>query len=114
MVMALDWLHRVEFLDLHDWETVQARYPSLDYEAAMGQIHVAAYGKMLVGYWGMRQMLRELPLGFPLWLLLHVPGMNWLGTHVYDFIARHRYRINRFFGIPVCEDGVCKVHGKEK
>lgn len=111
IVTALDWLHRVEFLNLHDWETVQARCPGLDYEAAMGQMHVLTPdGQMLGGFEGVRRLLRDLPLGFPVWLVLHVPGMNWVGSGVYRFIARHRYRINKFFGAPVCENGTCKVH----
>ncbi|MEZ4669097.1 MAG: DUF393 domain-containing protein [Anaerolineae bacterium] len=111
-VQALDWLHRVEFLNIHDWNTVNARYPALDYEAAMGQMHlVTPDGQLIGGFPAVRRMMRELPLGYPIWLVLHLPGMNWLGNRVYRFIARHRYRINRFFGMPVCEDGTCKVHG---
>ena len=111
-VMALDWLHRVEFLNIHDWNEVNARYPTLDYDTAMGQMHlVTPAGDLMGGFPAVRRLLRELPLGYPLWLLLHLPGMNWLGNRVYRFIARHRYRINRLFGMPVCEDGTCKVHG---
>ena len=112
MIRALDWLGRVEFLDLHDWEIVSARYPDLDYETAMGQIHVVgADGRLIGGFWGLRRALRELPLGVPFWALLHLPGMNWLGPKVYALVARNRYRINKFFGVEVCEAGVCKIHG---
>jgi predicted DCC family thiol-disulfide oxidoreductase YuxK len=111
VVEALDWLKRVEFLDIHDWERVQARYSDLDYEAAMGQMHVVGEdGKLLAGFEGVRRLLHELPIGYPFWLILHVPGMGWLGSNVYRFIARNRYRINRLVGAKVCEDGVCKVH----
>jgi predicted DCC family thiol-disulfide oxidoreductase YuxK len=111
MVEALDWLHRVEFLDIHDWQTVQARYPDLDYDTAMGQMHVVGEdGRLLGGFEGVRRILRELPLGFPVWLLLLLPGMPWLGSKAYRLIARNRYRINRLVGAKVCESGVCKVH----
>ncbi|PJF38998.1 MAG: hypothetical protein CUN54_09650, partial [Phototrophicales bacterium] len=110
-VRLFDWFNRVEFLDLHDWETVSTRYPTLKYEDAMGQIHVVtADGQLIGGFWGMRRMMRDLPLGMPLWALLHLPGMNWLGPKLYNVIARNRYRINKFFGVDICEDGVCKVH----
>lgn len=110
-VRALDWLKRVEFLDLHDSTALAARYPELDFEQLMGQIHVVDGGRVYAGFQGTRRMLRELPLGFPFWLLLHLPGMNWLGERVYRFIARNRYRINRAFGVelPDCVDGVCKI-----
>jgi predicted DCC family thiol-disulfide oxidoreductase YuxK len=112
IVQALDWGHRVEFLNLHDWDTVHARYPQLDYEAAMGQMHVITPdGQLIGGFEGVRRLLRDLPLGYPVWLLLHLPGMNWLGNRVYRLIARNRYRINKLLGAPVCENGVCKIHG---
>jgi predicted DCC family thiol-disulfide oxidoreductase YuxK len=111
VIRALDWLKRVEFLNLHDWDAVQARYPDLDYETAMGQMHVVGEdGRLLAGFAGVRRLLRELPVGFPFWVILHVPGMGWLGTKAYGFIARNRYRINKLVGARVCEDGVCKVH----
>ncbi|NWF70197.1 MAG: DUF393 domain-containing protein [Chloroflexi bacterium] len=111
VISALDWFKRVEFLDVQGWDTVHARYPQVDYEAAMGAIHVMTPdGQMVAGFAGIRRLLRELPLGFPLWLLLHLPGMTWLGNRVYGFIAKHRYTINRWVGAPVCENGACKVH----
>ncbi len=112
IIKALDWLNRVEFLDIHQWNEVEKRYPALDFETAMGQMHVTTPdGQLIGGFEGMRLLLRDLPLGFPLWLLLHLPGMAWLGPRVYAFVARHRYRINKFFGVEICEDGTCKVHG---
>lgn len=111
IITALDWLRRVEFLDLHKWEEVERRYPQLDFEQAMGQMHVVTPdGRLIGGFEGVRRLLRDLPLGFPLWLILHLPGLGWLGDKVYRLIARNRYRINKFFGAPVCEDGTCKVH----
>jgi predicted DCC family thiol-disulfide oxidoreductase YuxK len=108
VVTALDWRHRVEWLDLHRWGEVQRRYPALLPDDAMGQIHVDDGRRLYVGFDGTRRILRALPLTFPLWLLLHLPGMTWLGSRVYRFIARRRYAINRAFGVEVCE-GVCKI-----
>lgn len=111
IVNALDWLNRVEFLDLHNWTEVEKRYPQLNFEQAMGQMHVVTGdGQLMGGFEGVRRLLRDLPLGFPLWLVLQLPGMNWVGNAVYRFVARNRYKINKFFGAPVCEDGTCKVH----
>lgn len=109
-VKALDWFNRVEFLDLHKWSQVEARYPTLRFEDAMGQIHVVDEdGTLIGGFFGVRRMLRDLPLGYPLWLILHLPGMDWLGQKAYRFIARNRYRINKFFGVDICDNGVCKI-----
>ena len=111
-IKGLDWLNRVEFLDLHNAEEVQSRYPDLDYDDLMGEIHVVDdEGKVHGGYFGTRRMLKEVPLGLPLWLLLQIPGMDWIGTRIYRFIARNRYQINKMLGneIPDCVDGVCKL-----
>lgn len=112
-INLLDWLNRVEFLDLHDTKQVQSRFPTLDYETLMGQIHVVDDDGTTLhrGYFGTRRMLRELPLGFPLWLLTFIPGMNFVGKRVYRWVARNRYQINKAFGVelPDCTDGVCKL-----
>jgi predicted DCC family thiol-disulfide oxidoreductase YuxK len=109
LVTALDWWRRVEWLDLHQWARVQARYPALAYDDAMGQIHVYDDARCYAGFLGTKRLLRALPLTFPIWLLLNVPGMTAVGARVYRFIARRRYAINRLFGVELCEEDVCKI-----
>lgn len=106
----LDWFKRIEWLDLHQWDEVSRRYPQVTYEACMGQMHlVTPDGKLLGGFKAARRTMRDLPLLWPAWALLYVPGIDWLGDKTYRFIARHRYRINKLFGVDICEDGVCKL-----
>jgi predicted DCC family thiol-disulfide oxidoreductase YuxK len=110
IVTALDWNKRVEWLDVHRWSEVEARYPFLDFATAMGQIHVITPdGTTYGGFFGTRRLLRELPLAYPVWLLLQLPIVSWLGQKVYRFIARNRYAINRMFGVEVCETDTCKL-----
>lgn len=111
----LDWAKRVEFLDLHQHSEIAQRFPQLDHAAMMGQIHVAADQRIYAGFEGTRRMLRDLPLGLPLWALLHMPIIGtWLGPKLYQFIARNRYTINRLLGVDLsknameCEE-VCKI-----
>ncbi len=107
-LQALDWFGRIEFVDLHDG--VASRYPELPLEQLMGEIHVLdERGRLYPGFGGTRRMLRELPLGIPLWLLLGIPGMDIIGQRVYRFVARRRYRINKLFGraLPHCVDESC-------
>lgn len=112
-IKSLDWFNRVEFMDLHKKAEVEARFPELEHDAMMGEIHVVADDKLYAGFEGTRRMLKEVPLGFPLWALLHIPGMSWLGPRIYSFIAKNRYAVNRFFGVELeddgCEDGFCKI-----
>ena len=74
----------------------------------MSEIHVVdGEGRLYAGFAGTRRMLKELPLGVPLWLLLQLPGTDAIGKRVYRFIARRRYRINALLGneLPECADG---------
>ncbi len=120
-VNALDWFNRVEFLDLHNRAEVEDRFGFLDYEASMGAIHVVDMRqKVFAGFYGTRRMLREVPLGLPLWLVMQVPGVsNWLGPKLYGFIANNRYTINRLLGVELeqaeadCVEGVCKISGSD-
>lgn len=109
---ALDWLKRIEFVDLHKADDGRERFSNLNHERLMSEIHVLdAEGRIYAGFAGTRRMLREVPLGFPLWLLLQLPGTDALGRRVYRFIARRRYRINKLLGVELtdCADGSCQM-----
>lgn len=111
-VHLLDWFRRVEFVDLHDTEQIETRFPWLDHDKAMGEIHVVdSEDAIYPGYFGVRRMLRDLPLGLPVWVVLHFPGMDAAGQWVYRWVARNRYTINKLVGVDLepCEDGVCKL-----
>ena len=109
---ALDWLGRIEFVDLHDSGLWRGSYPQLPFEQLMGEIQVLdQQGKLYSGFKGTRRMLKEVPLGMPLWLLLQLPGMEVIGQRVYRAIAHRRYRINKLFGndVPDCVNDNCKL-----
>ncbi len=108
---SLDWLRRIEFIDVHEaaW---QDHYPKLALERLMAEIHVIdETGRVFAGFAGSRRMLREVPLGAPLWLLLQLPGMERIGRRAYRFIARRRYRVNALLGKAPsdCGDGGCEL-----
>jgi predicted DCC family thiol-disulfide oxidoreductase YuxK len=110
----LDWRDRVEMLDAQDRSLVRERYPGLSYEALMGAVHVVtADGEVKSGFFAVRYLARFLPMLWPVLPFLYLPGMNWLGPKVYNWVARRRYKINRLAGRPVCEDGLCKIPGVE-
>lgn len=107
---SLDWLRRIEFVDLHQADFSSERFADLNPQRLMSEIHVLdADGRLYTGFAGTRRMLREAPLGFPLWLLLQLPGSEALGKRVYRFVARRRYRINALLGneMTACADDSC-------
>lgn len=109
---ALDWLRRIEFVDLHEGSDMSRLGPELSRERLLSEIHVLdEAGVVYAGFAGARRMLKEAPLGLPLWLLLRLPGMERLGTRAYRAVARRRYRLNKLFGmdLPACDNDNCKM-----
>lgn len=111
IVSKLDWRHVVKWYDLHAPDEAGKHFQDIPRADAMGQVHVRdGSGATYAGFLGTRRMLKELPLTFPLWLLLQVPGMTWVGHKVYRWIARNRYTVNRMFGAPVCDTDTCRIN----
>ena len=121
IIRPLDWLKRVQFVDLHEPD-VATRFPQFTHDELMGQMHVIEEsGKVFGGFDGTRRLLKAVPLGFPIWLNLQLPFMDGVGKRVYRWIATHRYTINRFLRMPepparpagkgadCTEEGVCKL-----
>jgi predicted DCC family thiol-disulfide oxidoreductase YuxK len=113
LINRLDWLRRVEFLDLHQQHEVLARFPQLENRDLLGSIHVIDdENHVYNGFPAMRRMLKEVPLGFPFWVMFHMPGLRRLGPIAYRWIAQNRYAINKMLGVDLpdtCEDGICKM-----
>ena len=64
--------------------------------------------KTLGGFDGFRLMAPSFLLLLPMWPLLYVPGVPWIGRRVYRWIADHRADLP-----GGCESGVCTLpeHG---
>ncbi|MEQ1849788.1 MAG: DCC1-like thiol-disulfide oxidoreductase family protein [Candidatus Peribacteraceae bacterium] len=98
---ACDWLRRLSFANFRD-ESIRKKYaPNVSLEALDKEIHVTkTKGKFSKGFAGFRVLTKELP---PLWILvplLHLPGMEYVGSWVYGYIARNR---------PRCTDDHCTL-----
>lgn len=105
-VRRMDNSRRVELIDLHDASVAQ-RFPQIDRVIATRWMQAVDRGGQVssgAAAWARIGML--LP-GWNLvaWLLL-VPGINWIASKVYAWIADNRYRWNR----SICADGTCSVH----
>lgn len=91
MVTMLDWLHRVDLVNYHDPKARLHHAPTVSLDALNAAMHVKMPdGSFRVGFYGFRALSRHLPLLWPLWLLLYIPGVPFIGTKVYDVVAKHR------------------------
>ena len=114
-IRRLDWLHAFEYQDAQAWDEVNRRFPQLDRDAILGEIHVVTPdGGLYAGYGGMRRIIKRLPLVMWLYPLLFLPGITWVGPKAYRWIADHRYQFNRLLGSPVtCDNGYCKARPRQ-
>jgi len=105
-VRRFDSRQRIAFLDVRD-PSVKERFPQVDLEVALRWMQaVDMNGHVYSGAdaWAHMGMLLR---GWKLlaWILL-LPGIHWIATRVYSWVARNRYRWNR----DVCADGTCALH----
>lgn len=101
---AMDWRHRIAFVDLEsEWAKVTAAAPSLTVAEARLAMHVVGPdGTVHRGFFGFRELARVVPLLWPLWPLLHLPGANRIGPWVYQVVAGRRAR-------HACRADVCEI-----
>jgi predicted DCC family thiol-disulfide oxidoreductase YuxK len=103
---ALDWRKRLDFADVRD-AAVQADHPGVDPARALARMHLVlpGNGRILDGYRAFRWMAGRLPILWPMWPWLWIPGAVPLGNRVYDWVARNR------FAFGTCGAGACDVDG---
>lgn len=73
--------------------------PEVTPEALQTAMHVVAGdGRVFAGPRAVRRIAGQLPLLWPLWLLLWIPGALWVAGILYRFVARRRLVISKLFG----------------
>jgi predicted DCC family thiol-disulfide oxidoreductase YuxK len=101
----LDWLKRLEFVDIRDGDHPLLQDPQVAQAPLTEQMHVRTPDgdRLHKGFDAFRWLAWRLPL---LWLvapLLYVPGIPALGQRLYLWVARNRFRL-----VP-CHGGVCTI-----
>jgi len=101
---GITWISRnamrgaFEFLPCQSVER-RVRFPSIDQSACMGAIHlVLADGRVLAGADALPEILRRLRRWRWLAGLLRIPGARRLAPRLYQWVARHRYRLSCSIG----------------
>ncbi len=91
LIHIMDWLHRIQFENLHD-QKVRERYaPHVEVATLNEAIHtVDQKDGIKKGFFAVRTVCMELPMFWPVVYLLFIPGIPAIGTRVYGYIAAHR------------------------
>ena len=93
-VQVLDLFGYLDLRDCHALENPAALYPALSRErCAEEMILIEPGGRLSGGFEAFRRMTTRLPLLMGVAPFVHLPGVAWLGTRVYRWVASHRYLI---------------------
>jgi predicted DCC family thiol-disulfide oxidoreductase YuxK len=108
ILKRLDWLHRLRFQNCRDAAGIPANTAHLDPARMIAEMHVLAPDRKTAysGFRAVRSIAGRVPLLWPLYPLLFIPGMPRLGQKIYLWIARNRFQL-----LP-CRDGVCTIPPK--
>jgi predicted DCC family thiol-disulfide oxidoreductase YuxK len=101
----LDWFRRLRFENCRDVSKHPPTAQPLVMKDMLEEMHVVppARDRFYKGFRAFRWISWRLPLTLPLAPFLYVPGVPYLGSVAYRWIAKNRYKI-----IP-CKDGVCQL-----
>jgi predicted DCC family thiol-disulfide oxidoreductase YuxK len=105
ILARLDWLDRFQFQDARDTARLPECAMPLVSRKLLDEMHLVAPDRKHVyaGYRALRWIAWRVPLLWPLAPFFYLPGAPWLGSRLYRWIARNRFKL-----VP-CEHGVCTV-----
>lgn len=107
-LLVLDPTGIVEPVDYQKIDDLSSLDPRLNKDLCHSQIHLlGTNGKLYGGFYAFRYLSFKLPL---LWFfapLLYFPGMQWIGSPIYNFIARNRYLFHRN---ATCRNNQCLLN----
>jgi predicted DCC family thiol-disulfide oxidoreductase YuxK len=98
VVTWLDWFNTVSLLPISNPRAAEVA-PAITREALLEAIHcVAKNGCIHRGARCIRFIGMRMPLGFPIALILWLPGVIVVAEKMYQWISRNRHLLSRLFG----------------
>ncbi|MBO0697099.1 MAG: DUF393 domain-containing protein [Zavarzinella sp.] len=108
ILSRFDWFHQLRFHNCRDTAGIPPNSAHLDPARMIQEMHLLTPDRTtaLSGFRAIRWIAGRVPVLWPLYPLLFVPGMARLGQRLYLWVAR-----NRFHLLP-CRGGVCTIPPK--
>lgn len=106
-LQALDLFDALELVDMHSVADLAAMHPQLTPKRCRSRMQlIEPSGRLSEGFLAFRRLSVRLPL---LWLsapLWYLPGMRWVGSRAYDWVAARRFL---FHAGRQCQTNQCGV-----
>lgn len=98
-VVLLGWLDRAGRVSWTDFQSLDNPPRGIGWEdlkrsAYLDSDPLAGAADLHEGFFAFRQLTLRIPALFPLAPLFWLPGMGWLGSRVYRWVADNRYRLS--------------------
>lgn len=103
-----DWFSRLRYRDLEvEGHRLTERYPHISLEDCRQEMHLLLpNGSIKKGFFAIREIIKYVPLLWPLLAVLYFPGIGLIGPKIYGFVAARRQRYER------CSFDQCAIGGK--
>ncbi len=90
-VKKLDTFEALVFFDSHDQGAMAEKFPMVNpQDAEEALLAVTQDGEVFNGFYAFRRSFWKIPYLWVLAVILYVPGLPYVGTRFYDWIARNR------------------------
>jgi len=89
-VDKLDKNKRLKWVGIDDFDCKKYKLKKKD---LLEEMYLIADEKIYKGYYSWKQIAKRIPLLFPLYILSFIPGVDFIGDKVYEFISKHRYNL---------------------
>ncbi|MBP2243339.1 putative DCC family thiol-disulfide oxidoreductase YuxK [Cytobacillus eiseniae] len=105
MFQKLDWLEKVEWISLQEYEKGEHTH-IFDKESLRKELHlITPTGKVLKGYYAIRYLFLLFPASCLIGLIGYIPLSPIIGKPIYKWVAKNRHRWTK----GKCKDGSCSL-----
>ena len=92
-----DWFQRLNYRDLEVYgASLISRHPEITLDDCREEMHLLLpNGSVKKGFFAFREMIKYIPPLWPVLVLMYFPGVDFIGSQLYRFVASRRQRYNR-------------------
>lgn len=95
-----DWMGQIKWVAVQDTDK-EGKFPYLEGRNTLDEIHMLTKkGEVIEGFYTVRRLLLALPLFAVFGVLLYLPGMDKIGSPLYQWFSAHRHQWFGRYDLP--------------